>query len=41
MRDGEIFDEYGDIESATTKKTKQEIDKWFSEHGIKKIKWNK
>jgi len=37
---GEIRDRYGDIESSTTKKTKQEVDKWFSEQGIKKIKWN-
>jgi len=37
---GEIRDEYGDIESASTAKTKQEIDRWFDEHGIKRIKWD-
>ena len=38
---GEIRDEYGDISSSTTAKTKQDVDKWFSSQGIKKIKWDK
>ena len=36
---GEIKDEYGDVESATSAKLKKEIDKWFLEHDIKNIKW--
>lgn len=34
---GEIRDEYGDIEASTTKKTQNEVMKWFDEQGIKKI----
>lgn len=37
---GAIRDRYGDIESSTLKKTKNEVDKWFDEHGIKKIIWD-
>jgi len=36
---GEIKDEYGEVESATSALLKKEIDKWFEEHGIKNIKW--
>lgn len=36
---GEIKDEYGDVESATSAKLRKEVDQWFLEHGIKNIKW--
>lgn len=39
MHFAEVRDRHGDIESSTTKKTQQQIMKWFEEHGIKKIQW--
>ena len=34
---GEIKDEYGDVESATSAKLRKEIEQWFLEHGIKNV----
>ncbi len=38
---GEIRDKHDDLESSTTAKTSEEVKKWFYDHGIKNIKWNK
>jgi hypothetical protein len=35
---GEIRDEFGDIEAATTKMTAQEVHIWASEHGADELK---
>lgn len=35
---GEIRDEFGDIESATTKATAQEVHIWAAEHGADELK---
>ena len=35
---GEIRDEFGDVESATTKMTAQEVHIWASEHGADELK---
>lgn len=35
---GEIRDEFGDVESATTKATAQEVHIWAAEHGADELK---
>lgn len=37
---GEIRDEFGDIESSTTKKTIDEVKKWLDKR-VKNVKWKK
>jgi hypothetical protein len=32
-----LRDEFGDVESATTKFTRAEIDQWLEEHGVKSL----
>ena len=38
---GEIRDKNNKVESSTTKKTQNQVMKWFKEHNIEDIKWDK